>query len=161
MFAHNTMGFTGPKHIGGFVVAIIMAVFCICMLGNSGYLCNVGVCRAGTPFGLYYGAAALGITAGVFGMLCGIACIFFHLVDEMWQSGIARGALTITSIVVCVLMFVSMGLYIGGVVSEVDALEGRLGITFGIIAGVASLLEAIFISTSHGAGCCGCFSPAY
>ncbi len=97
-----------------FILAVVTAVFALIVLGLDGYINNAGLCFGGQG-GTYCAATALGITAGVFGLLLGGLAVAWLLVSELWDVGILR------FVIVFGMFFVTLLAFISGVLNAVTA----------------------------------------
>ncbi len=141
------MGFGGPQHMLCFIVAICTVVFAIIVLGIDGYLNNIGFCIS-FPNTTACAATALGITAGVLGMLLGLLAIFWLLVTELWDIGILRFVIVFGMFLVAILAFISGVLNaINGGISHFAAAAA-----FSFFLMVTAVLTGIFGWMARGGG---------
>jgi hypothetical protein len=98
----------------------------------------------------------------VLAMLAGLGLVVFHLLDEMWTSGVVKGVFTIVCGLVAGLSFVGFALLIAGVAAGADGFccfgpvydHGIAAIVFSAFTVASAIVSAILTS----GGCCSCFS---
>lgn len=81
------MGFTAPRNLPAFVLAICVAITGIVLLGLDGQLnggCGNANGNNSNFTSLWCAATGVGIAAGVLGLVIGLLAIFWLLVEEMF-----------------------------------------------------------------------------
>jgi hypothetical protein len=100
------MGAQSPPHMLCFITVCVTAAISIIALALSGTLTNVyGYCRVGSS--TTCGGPAVGITAGVLGMLIAGLAIAWLIIAEVWYVGILRFVLVGGFALVAIFAFVS------------------------------------------------------
>ena len=100
------MGAQSPPHMLCFIVVCATAVISIIALALSGNMIDFyGFCRIGSSTAC--GGPAVGVTAGVFGMLFAGLAIAWLILSELWDVGIIRFVLVGGFALVTIFAFVS------------------------------------------------------
>ncbi len=144
------MGFTAPRHMLAFVLAICVAITGIVLLSIDGRL-NGGCGNANSQNSnfvpLWCAATGLGIAAGVIGLLLGLLAIFWLIVDEMGSIGALKFVIFFGLLVVAVLALVAgiLNAIVAGTISN-SGLESHFGAAaaFGFVLLIVAVICAIF-----------------
>ena len=125
----------GPSNVIVFILAIVETIFAIILLGISGYL-NPFACGTG----ILCSATALGIVAGVFGMLIGILAILRLIISEVADMGFLK------FVVIGGMFGVALFAVISAILYAVRFLccEVAAGAVFGFFLTIVAVLLAIF-----------------
>jgi hypothetical protein len=99
------MGTQSPPNMLCFIAVAVTFVISIIALALSGNLCGQWLfCLVG---GNYSGAAGLGVTAGVFGLVFSMVASAWLLISELWDVGIMRFVLVAAFALTAVFAFIA------------------------------------------------------
>ncbi len=139
------MGFTAPRNILAFILAICVAASGVVLLSIDGHLdggCGSANSQNSNFVPLRCAATGVGIAAGVIGLLLGLLAIFWLILDEMEAIAALRYVIFFGMLLLSVLALVAgiLNAIVAGTISN-NGLESK----FGAAAAFAFVLMVVAI----------------